>query len=288
MRITRRRRSSARGRGAGRRRARRSACGIAASRASSSSHGAERERRSRATRAGRRAPAPGRSTPSRWRCRRPRSSRRRRRRSSAGTPSANVAAHVGGERLRARLRRGRIVVEVALAHGARRRPAWRRGSRRRAPRPTMNSVEPPPMSSTTIGPRRPPGRAALRRAEEREPRLLLAGDRARVEPVVVAHALGELRRRSRRRASRSSAPRCARSAPRLRRSPSRYSSSAAKHARHRPRPTAARTLDAVAEPGDRAAALELVEGAARASTSATSRRVEFVPMSTTATRTARG
>ena len=70
---------------------------------------------------------------------------------------------------------------------------------------STSSVEPPPMSITSVGVRRP-GRARWWR-QEGEPRLLVAGEHVGLEAVAVAHLLGELARRWRRRARRWSAPR---------------------------------------------------------------------------------
>ena len=65
----------------------------------------------------------------------------------------------------------------------------------------MNSVEPPPMSMTTVGSEE--AGAIVHRAEERELRLFLAGEHARVERELAPDPLGELgvrwRRRGRRR-----------------------------------------------------------------------------------------
>ena len=61
----------------------------------------------------------------------------------------------------------------------------------RRPSPMTNSVEPPPMSMTTSA--SSPSARPLVAPEERQRGLLVAGQRAGVEPVVVAHARGELR-----------------------------------------------------------------------------------------------
>ena len=74
--------------------------------------------------------------------------------------------------------------------------------------------------------------APARRAQIREPRLALAGDRLRVEAEPLAAARRALRRRSRRRAPRSSAPR-RRARRRAGRSPRRYAAQVVEHARHR-------------------------------------------------------
>ena len=58
------------------------------------------------------------------------------------------------------------------------------------PTPTTNSVEPPPMSITTVGSLA--AGCGRHGAEERELGLFLAGEHPRVEAVVVAHARGEV------------------------------------------------------------------------------------------------
>ena len=61
-----------------------------------------------------------------------------------------------------------------------------------SPLPTTSSVEPPPTSMTSVGVASP-GRALARRAAEGQPRLLVAADDARVEPVALrAHAREEV------------------------------------------------------------------------------------------------
>ena len=83
-------------------------------------------------------------------------------RTSAASASSSTA--VGGSE-----------ADVPLACGGRRRPAARRGRRSRSPVPTISSVEPPPMSITSVG----IGGASLRGgAEVGEPRLLLAVEHA--------------------------------------------------------------------------------------------------------------
>ena len=81
---------------------------------------------------------------------------------------------------------------------ARRRRAGRRESRAVRPTPTMNSVEPPPMSMTTVG-SVGAGRAG-HRAEERELRLFGAGEHAGVETDSPRARARRRRRRWRRRA----------------------------------------------------------------------------------------
>jgi hypothetical protein len=61
------------------------------------------------------------------------------------------------------------------------------------PCPTTNSVEPPPISMTTISPSSRPWVALAGRAEEGERRLLGAGDLARVDAEALTHRLGERR-----------------------------------------------------------------------------------------------
>ena len=127
--------------------------------------------------------------PPRWRCRPPRSRRHRPRARSAGRPSSRRAAHVRGERLQL-LRRGRVGVDVALAHahhagvqrdveaGACARPRRRtRWSRRRCrSRPSARSRPLAP----DIAPRNVSWASSL------------AAQHAGVEPEVLADALGEL------------------------------------------------------------------------------------------------
>ena len=120
------------------------------------------------------------------------------------------------------------------------------------------------------------------RAEEGQPRLLVAGQRARVEAVALRARARRTRRRWRRRARPRSSPRRALAAVRLDRlaRTARAPRTRAPAARRRARPV---RVDALAEPrDDRARARPRSSGPSP--TSAISRRVEFVPMSTTATR----
>ncbi len=130
----------------------------------------------------------GRSRPPRWRCRPPRS--------PAATGRAHVRRQACGED-RADVRR------QLLSSAGRGGSAWMwRSLMRTTPAcretwkptlwsaPTTNSVEPPPMSITTVG--SGPRWASAHRAEERQLGLLSPAQDACVEPEVVAHAGGEL------------------------------------------------------------------------------------------------
>ena len=148
--------------------------------------------------------------------------------------------------------------------------------------PTTSSVEPPPTSMTSVGVG-VAGRALARRAAKGQPRLLVAGDDPRVEPVALVARVA--RKSSPLAASRTalvstatarSAPCCVDDRPVLvRASPStRAIGVLAQHAG---------LVEPVAEARDLRAALALGQRCRRR-TSATSSRVELVPMSTTATR----
>ena len=203
-------------------------------------------------------------------------------RSSGGRPARNVA-RASSARLCSSSGAGgsewmwRSLMRTTPAGSETWKPAVR-------PRPTMNSVEPPPMSITTVG--SVGARTAGHRAEERELRLFVAAEHARVEPVVLAHARGErgavggvahgrgehgevrlavvgvdLRRGSRRACASTRAMASSESEP--------------------------RGVDAVAQARDLGAPEQLLDARrSSGSTSAISSRVELVPMSTTATRTA--
>ena len=142
------------------------------------------------------------------RCRRRRSRRATRARTAAGTAASSVARDVGA--------RAPSSSSAVGGSRCRWRSVWRTTPtcvetwKSTSPRaPTTSSVEPPPMSITSSGVGR---RSRARgRAEERQPRLLVAGQRARVEPERVAHASRRTRRRWRRRGRRRSSPRRARS-----------------------------------------------------------------------------
>jgi len=70
---------------------------------------------------------------------------------------------------------GRVGCEGGARSGAPRRPGWETWKSIAWPRPTTNSVEPPPMSIITVG--RRVGRVALaRRPEEAQAGLLVAGE----------------------------------------------------------------------------------------------------------------
>ena len=145
---------------------------------------------------GRRARAPGRSTPSTSRCPPPRSRAPPIRRRSLG--------HAGGRGSRGRrapARRARPAVggsECRWRSVWRTTPAWldtwKVISR---PVPITNSVEPPPMSITSVGVRSL-GIALAGGAEEREPRLLVSGQDVRFEPPPVTDRVERTPRRWRR------------------------------------------------------------------------------------------
>ena len=247
--------------------------------------GRERRAGSRARARGRRGRAPGRSTPPRWRCRRPRSRRSTAARSLRGQARREARARTSAASSSQLRRGGRVGVDVALAH------AHDAGVQRDvkagacAPTPTTNSVEPPPMSITTVASFA--ARAARHRAEERE--------------------LGLLARPLSTRASspKSSRTRAANSAP-LEASRTAEVSTAmlrsqrwlvdlravlAQRARRPARTASSESAPLASTPAPETrhlrASHELLDGTASAgSTSAISSRVEFVPMSTTATRTA--
>ena len=206
--------------------------------------------------------------------------RARARAARPGRARAKIARGLGGERVqlrRAAAGRG----GCGARSGARRRPGSRRGSARSAPSPTISSVDPPPMSSTTSGPRRPARPLVAPRYASRassSPAIVRA-----CETVVLAHAAREVgavvgvahRARQHRGRRRHPARRVDRA---------RYSSSAANT-------RAMRLVGQAARCGRRRrrAASRCCAGRARrprrstGSTSAISSRVEFVPMSTTAT-----
>ena len=97
-----------------------------------------------------RVQAPGRSPPATSPCRRRRSRAERHARRAAGTASAMIARDVGGQRRPAPPRSADRGAGGARS-GARRPPASRRGKSTSCPAPITSSVEPPPMSSTSVG-----------------------------------------------------------------------------------------------------------------------------------------
>ena len=169
---------------------------------------------------------------------------------------------------------------------ARRRRAARRGSRPCESVPTMNSVEPPPMSMTTVGSEGacPSRSSAGHRAEERELRLFLAGQDARVEAILRADRVGELapvggvahRRGEHGEVGYSPSAGCGRRSP--------YGT---RRARQHPRTSLPRQRPQASTPAPSRVTIERRTSSATCPsgvTSAISSRVELVPMSTTATR----
>ena len=137
------------------------------------------------------------------------------------------------------------------------------------------------MSITTVGSLS--ARAVGHRAEERELRLFVAAEHACVQAVVLAHARGELRAvggvahgRGEHGDVGLAVVGVDRGAVVVER---------AQHALDGLLGERAVRVDAVSQPGDLRAAHEFLDRAVGGSTSAISRRVELVPMSTTATRT---
>ena len=147
--------------------------------------------------------------------------------------------------------------------------------------PHTSSVEPPPMSITTRSVGSSGGRAAVAPANVKRG-LLVAGERAALEPEAVAHRRGE-RRAVRGVAHRGGHHRGARLAL-VRGDLAGVALERGEHARLRRVAEPAGRVDALAQPRDD----RLADGARvtppPGSTSAISSRVELVPMSTTATR----
>jgi hypothetical protein len=212
-------------------------------------------------------------------------SRCRRRRSPRSTRSRTSSGH-GVARSSARRRRQRLELLGVGGSSCRWRSVWRTTPAcvetwkpPRRPRRSTSSVEPPPMSITSSA-SVVAGRARGR-AEEGQPRLLVAAERARVEAVALAHARGEL--------APLAASRTARSAPRRALARAELVDRLAVLVEH------ANTRSIASSPSAPVASTPspsrvTIERRSSSSTrrrrlaSATSRRVEFVPMSTTATR----